>query len=219
MLPSDAPAWALLSVLGVPGWGPLHWLLKQRGDRVQLASRLRQSLHAAALPVDGDGVPAGRLLTALLRAQSDLDPVTAVNDPSLIAGLRYRHRLVCRDGVSLVIRSWERFGCGDGEDGCGWSGLGPGQPLKTLLQPTQHKPEDCPRPASCRPTSRAPMAPRGRLGQARPSVPTLGSTEPAGAALLTEELTNQSHQNQPDPTGFDVEVTMPLMAADRANLL
>jgi len=30
----------------------LAWLLKQRGDHVQFASRLRQSLGAAALPVE-----------------------------------------------------------------------------------------------------------------------------------------------------------------------
>lgn len=142
MLPSDRPDWALLSVLGVPGWGPLHWLLKQRGDRLQLAARLRQSLRAAALPVDGTDVPAGQLLTALLRAHGDLDPVAAVADRSVFAGLRYRHRLVCRDGSSLVLRSWERGGCGEGDDGGGgWFSLGPGQALEVHLQAIQHGPE------------------------------------------------------------------------------
>lgn len=168
MSPSVAPAWALLSVLGVPGWGPLHWLLKQRGDRLQLAARLRQSLRAAALPVDGAAVPAGHLLAALLRAQSDLEPLAAVADPSVIAGLRYRHRLVCRDGVSLDIRSWERCGRGDGAGAGGWFALGPGQPLEALLQATQRRLDDFP-PSSSAP-HRASMVLAERR-QAKPCFP------------------------------------------------
>ena len=69
---SDRPSWALLSVLGVPGWGPLHLLLKQRSDPAQIAQRLRQSLDHAGLPVSGCDVPGGRLLAALVEGSQGL---------------------------------------------------------------------------------------------------------------------------------------------------
>jgi len=129
-LPSvDSPSGALLSVLGVPGWGPLHLLLKQRADPHQFAGRLRQALGVAGLPVCGRFLPPGRLLVALLRSDPDLDPLVTAPDQALMVGLRYRHRLVCRDGISLIIRSWMLDVTGGG-----WCSLGPGQRLDIFLR-------------------------------------------------------------------------------------
>lgn len=129
MLDPDAPNGALLSILGVPGWGPLHLLLKRRANPAQVAGRLRQSLRQAGLPLSGSDVRGGRLLTALLRSQADLDPVAAIADGSALAGLRYRHRLVCRPAGALDIRSWERSGRGDS-----WCALGPARRLEAFLR-------------------------------------------------------------------------------------
>ncbi len=129
MLALDAPSRALLSILGVPGWGPLHLLLQRRADPAQLAGRLRQSLSLAGLPLSGCDVRGGRLLAALLRSQADLDPVAAIADGSALVGLRYRYRLVCRPAGALYIRSWERSGLGGA-----WSALGPAQRLEAFLQ-------------------------------------------------------------------------------------
>jgi len=127
--PAASPSGALLSVLGVPGWGPLHLLLKQRADPHQFAGRLRQALGIAGLPVCGRFLPPGRLLAALLRSDPDLDPVVKAPDQALMVGLRYRHRLVCRDGITLIIRSWMLDGTG-----CRWCSLGPGQRLDVFLR-------------------------------------------------------------------------------------
>ncbi|MFZ0409246.1 MAG: hypothetical protein WAM11_14205 [Cyanobium sp.] len=158
MFRSPAPCWALLSVLGVPGWGPVHLLLKQGADPAQIAGRLRQSLGHAGLPVSGCEVPAGRLLAALLRSQADLDPVAALEDGVMFVCLRFRHRLVCRE-AGLIIRSWERRnsrchsrrssdGDSDGDsDGRGhrrgdWCSLGPGQRLEDFLRSPRRGAED-----------------------------------------------------------------------------
>ena len=126
---SDRSSWALLSVLGVPGWGPLHLLLKQRSDPAQIAQRLRHSLAHAGLPISGCHVPGGRLLAALLRSQADLDPVAPLGAGAALSALRFRHRLVCRDAHLLIIHSWERQGS------CRrWHSLGPGQRLEEFLQ-------------------------------------------------------------------------------------
>ncbi len=109
---------ALLSVLGVPGWGNLHLHLPAAADPQALAARLRRSLVTAGLNGEGRGLPAGQVVTALLRHQDDLEPLLLPARSWCSPGLRYRYLLLCRGGggplhVAVLQRSlpgpgWQR---------------------------------------------------------------------------------------------------------------
>lgn len=97
---------AVVSCLGVSGWGPLHWWLPCDADPEALLARLRRAwlLAASAGAVDPR---AALLLASLLRSSSDLMPLAAAQPPSGQVGLLFRHRLVCRPGQPwLHLRSW-----------------------------------------------------------------------------------------------------------------
>lgn len=95
---------ALLSCLGVSGWGPLHWWLPRGGEPEAVLFRLRRAWRLAAAAGAGDP-RAALLLASLLRSSSDLIPLAAVAPPP--AELSYRHRLVCRPTEPwLHLRSW-----------------------------------------------------------------------------------------------------------------
>lgn len=99
---------ALLSCLGVEGWGALHLLLPGRGEPPALQERLMQAWLLAARSTAAEPRPA-HLLACLLRSQQDLLPVPApllfLPSPGLI---HFRHRLVCCRGERwLRLRSWE----------------------------------------------------------------------------------------------------------------
>ncbi len=103
-----AMASALLSCLGVRGWGPLHLWLPERGEPAALWERLRVVRWLERRHGDGDPT-AARLLAALLRRQRDLVPLSGPAAAERLPRLRYRHRLVCPPGErSLRLRSWER---------------------------------------------------------------------------------------------------------------
>lgn len=97
---------ALVSCLGVSGWGPLHWWLRCDGEPQALLERLRLAWWLA----QAGGAPDPRaplLLASLLRSSTDLIPLAGEPQPPL-AGLSFRHRLVCRPGeLWLHLRSWE----------------------------------------------------------------------------------------------------------------
>lgn len=98
---------ALLSCLGVSGWGPLHWWLRQGGEPEAVLLRLRRAWRLASAAGAADP-SAPLLLSSLLRNSSDLIPLAAA--PLLIGqgGTAFRHRLVCRPGPPLLyLRSWE----------------------------------------------------------------------------------------------------------------
>lgn len=98
---------AVLSCLGVRGWGPLHWWLQRDGEPEAVLSRLRLAWELAAAAGAGDPC-APLLLASLLRSSTDLIPLTATGLPQARAGLAFRHRLVCRPGQPwLHLRSWE----------------------------------------------------------------------------------------------------------------
>lgn len=109
---------ALLSVLGVPGWGNLHLHLPAPADPQALAARLRRSLLTAGLNAEGRGLPAGQVVAALLRHQDDLQPLLLPLRSWCPAGVRYRYLLLCRRGGgplhvavlqrSLPGRGWQR---------------------------------------------------------------------------------------------------------------
>lgn len=98
---------ALLSCLGVSGWGPLHWWLRRDGEPQALLSRLRLAWRLA----QAGGAPdpwAPLLLAGLLRSSMDLIPLVGAPLPPSRPGLLFRHRLVCRPGQRwLHLRSWE----------------------------------------------------------------------------------------------------------------
>lgn len=98
---------AVLSCLGVSGWGPLHWWLRRDGEPEAVLSRLRLAWGLAAAAGAGDPC-APLLLASLLRSSTDLIPLTAAGLPRARAALAFRHRLVCRPGEPwLHLRSWE----------------------------------------------------------------------------------------------------------------
>ncbi len=100
---------ALLSCLGVRGWGPLHWWLRREGEPEALLERLRRAWRLAQAEADDEAEPrASLLLTGLLRASPDLLPLAAAPLLPPRAGRVFRHRLVCRPGARwLHLRSWE----------------------------------------------------------------------------------------------------------------
>lgn len=98
---------ALLSCLGVSGWGPLHWWLRHDGEPQALWSRLGLAWRLAQ--ADGAADPrASLLLASLVRSSTDLIPLVAAPLPPPWSGLIFRHRLVCRPGGRwLHLRSWQ----------------------------------------------------------------------------------------------------------------
>jgi hypothetical protein len=98
---------ALLSCLGVSGWGPLHWWLWRGGEPEAVMARLRQAWWQAAAA--GAAAPrAALLLASLLRSGTDLLPLAGVPTPPPGCWPAFRHRLVCRRGGMLLhLRSWE----------------------------------------------------------------------------------------------------------------
>ncbi len=98
---------ALLSCLGVSGWGPLHWWIQRDGEPEAVLARLRLAWRLAA-PTGAGDPRAPLLLASLLRSSTDLIPLSAAALPQARAGLAFRHRLVCRPGEPwLHLRSWE----------------------------------------------------------------------------------------------------------------
>lgn len=97
---------ALLSCLGVSGWGPLHWWLPRDGEPEAVLFRLRLAWRRAVAAGAGDPW-APLLLASLLRSSPDLIPLPAAGLPQVRPGLAFRHRLVCRPGEPwLHLRSW-----------------------------------------------------------------------------------------------------------------
>ena len=98
------PSPALVSFLGVPGWGPLHLELAASADPPGLARRLRRARASAGLA----GSPAV-LLAAFLRQERDLQPLLRPWG-YLPAGGRFRsHRFrICAGGeiLSLRVTAW-----------------------------------------------------------------------------------------------------------------
>lgn len=98
---------ALLSCLGVSGWGPLHWWLRHDGEPEALLGRLGRAWQLAAAAGAADP-RASLLLASLLRSSTDLTPLAVAPLPLRQNGQLYRHRLVCRPGEPwLHLRSWE----------------------------------------------------------------------------------------------------------------
>ena len=88
---------ALLSCLGVRGWGPLHWWLRRDGEPEALLERLRRAWWLARVEADDEAEPrASLLLSGLLRGSTDLLPLAAAPLLPPRAGRVFRHRLVCR---------------------------------------------------------------------------------------------------------------------------
>jgi len=85
---------AVVSILGVPGWGGLHLRMQRRGDPAALLQCLKLAWRQAAASAEGQPSPS-LLVASLLRGQGDLLPLVP---GELIDGLAplYRHRLVCR---------------------------------------------------------------------------------------------------------------------------
>lgn len=98
---------ALLSCLGVGGWGPLHWWLPRDGEPEAVLARLRRAWRLAA--ASGATDPrASLLLVGLLHSSRDLSPLALLPLPSRSGGAAFRHRLVCRPGERwLHLRSWD----------------------------------------------------------------------------------------------------------------
>ena len=96
---------AVISVLGVPGWGTLHLALEDGGPPASLLPLLQQAWRQGRTSGEGRPIPA-LLLTALLRGQTDLQPLA----PQALVGLQgplVRHRLVCRRDRSVFTwRAW-----------------------------------------------------------------------------------------------------------------
>lgn len=101
---------ALLSCLGISGWGPLHLWLPGRSAPEPLLQRLLR----ARRPLQGPGVsriPPARLLASLLRQEEDLEPLPVPIPLRRLQRLQFRHRLVCPPGEPrLLLRSWSRSG-------------------------------------------------------------------------------------------------------------
>lgn len=98
---------ALLSCLGVPGWGPLHWWLRRDGEPQAVLARLRRAWRLAAARGAADP-RAALLLAGLVLSNTDLIPLVGAVPPPRSRGAAYRHRLVCRPGERwLHLRSWE----------------------------------------------------------------------------------------------------------------
>lgn len=112
---------ALLSCLGVHGWGPLHWWLRCEGEPEALLERLRRSWRLAQVEADHAAEPRATLLLAgLLRGSPDLLPLAAAPLLPPRVGRVYRHRLVCRPGQRwLHLRSWECSAAGSPWRCCG----------------------------------------------------------------------------------------------------
>lgn len=110
---------ALVSCLGVDGWGPLHWWLRRDGEPEAVLARLREAWRL--LQAAGAADPqAALLLASLLRSSNDLTPLAAGLSLSLPAGRMFRHRLVCRPGQPwLHLRSWECRSAAPAWRGCG----------------------------------------------------------------------------------------------------
>jgi len=110
---------AVVSCVGVSGWGPLHWWLPTDADPEALLARLRRAwfLAAAAGAVEPR---AALLLASLLRSSSDLIPLASALPPPGRVGWAYRHRLVCRPGQPwLHLRSWTNDAASPSWQGCG----------------------------------------------------------------------------------------------------
>ena len=98
---------ALLSCLGVSGWGPLHWWLGRDGEPEAVLARLRLAWRLAL----AGGAPdprASLLLAGLVRSSTDLIPLATTPLLPQRVGLVFRHRLVCRPGERwLSLTTWE----------------------------------------------------------------------------------------------------------------
>jgi hypothetical protein len=112
---------ALLSCLGVRGWGPLHWWLRRDGEPEALLKRLRGAWQLAQAESEGEADPrASLLLISLLRGSTDLHPLAGAPLLPPRAGRVFRHRLVCRPGQRwLHLRSWECSSAGSPWRCCG----------------------------------------------------------------------------------------------------
>jgi hypothetical protein len=99
------PASAVISILGVPGWGTLHLRLARGGDPAGLLQHLRRAWRQAS-PA-GEGNPsAAVLLACLLRGPADLLPL-GPDDWCCLQAPLLRHRLVCRrDRPVFEWRAW-----------------------------------------------------------------------------------------------------------------
>ena len=97
---------AVVSILGVSGWGPLHLRMQGPGDPAALLQRLRKAWWQAAASAEGRPSPA-LLIASLLRGQGDLFPLLPGQLSEGQAPL-YRHRLVCRrDRPVLEWSGWQ----------------------------------------------------------------------------------------------------------------
>jgi hypothetical protein len=128
---------ALLSCLGFPGWGPLHLILPSQGHPRGVAGRLKMALR------DGDRSAVGNLLPALLRRQTDIEPLLLL--PCRPVGPRhpddgpwaardhpaYRYLLVCRYGAAVPVRI--KAFCWQAQRST-WSGLCTTLPLADFVQ-------------------------------------------------------------------------------------
>lgn len=118
---------ALLSCLGIDGWGPLHLWLVERSAPEPLRQRLLRARRALRGTGEAPPVPPALLLASLLRQESDLEPVPVPIPRMLLRRLRFRHRLVCPPGEPrLLLRSWSRAG---GR----WLACGPELPIDGVL--------------------------------------------------------------------------------------
>lgn len=96
---------AVISLLGFPGWGPLHLHLPRHGNPSALADSLRRVERSHGGSEFGGlntGFPA-----AFLRRHPDLEPLLDPTTPPLpTAGPQacYRYRIVCRYGASEPLR-------------------------------------------------------------------------------------------------------------------
>ena len=95
---------ALISLLGFPGWGPLHLHLCQDGTPASLARLLQPGLRGRA----------GSLPTLLLRSCPTAEPLPPLGAAWPIGGCRLRYRLIWRPGAAADARItlWRRpAGC------------------------------------------------------------------------------------------------------------
>ena len=96
---------ALLSCLGVPGWGARHWLLPHDGEPRAVLQRLERAWRLAQDTVERPR--AAHLLASLLRLERELLPLPTpvVSEP--LVQPRFRHRLRCRGDGRLDLCSWD----------------------------------------------------------------------------------------------------------------
>lgn len=106
------PSPALVSFLGVPGWGTLHLQLAASADPPALARRLRRAQASA-----GQAEAAAAVLSAFLRQERDAEPLARPWGVLPAGGRRLSHRYrICWAGTppSLRVTAWCWQGVGKG---------------------------------------------------------------------------------------------------------